>query len=266
MHQIVPADARRPSPNPSAGASAPAGAPAHRTKVLMLVNRLRFGGGGAERFLVGLAAHLPPERFEVVVCTTRPSEGALLESMLAQGVEHVPLDRRGRLDARAFARLVRILRERRIDVLHAHMFGSNVWGTLLGRLARVPVVIAQEQTWDYVGQPVRKFLDGRLIGRYADVFVAVSHRDAERMVELEGVPRDKVRVIPNAYVPRPSDTSRDLRAELGIPADAPVVGTAAVHRPQKALEVLLEAFADLRERLPAAHLLLGGDGPRRAAL
>ena len=242
------------------------GSPAGRLRVLMLVNRLRYGGGGAERFLVGLAANLPRDRYDVVVCTTRPSGGPLLDSLLAQGVEHIALDRRATFDLRGHARLVRLLRERRIDVLHAHMFGSNVWGTLLGRLARVPVVIAQEQTWDYEGQPVRKFLDGRLIGRHADVFVAVSHRDAERMVELEGVPREKIRVIPNAYVPRPSDTTRDLRAELGIPADAPVVGTAAVHRPQKALEVLLEAFAELRERLPGAHLLLGGDGPRRGAL
>jgi len=250
----------------STPASTTAAQPSERLRVLMLVNRLRGGGGGAERFLVGLAARLPRDRFEVVVCTTRPSEGPLLDTMLAQGVEHIGLDRRGRFDLTAFARLVRILRDRHIDILHAHMFGSNVWGTVLGRLARVPVVVAQEQTWDYEGQPLRKLLDGRLVGRHSDVFVAVSHRDAERMVALEGVPREKIRVIPNAYVPRPTDEARDLRAELGIAADAPVVGTAAVHRPQKALEVLLEAFAEVRGRLPEAHLLLGGDGPRRPAL
>jgi glycosyltransferase involved in cell wall biosynthesis len=237
-----------------------------RLRVLMLVNRLRRGGGGAERFLVGLATHLPRERFDVVVCTTRPSSGPLHDALAAQGVELIELDRRWTGDVRAFARLGHVLRRRRIDVLHAHMFGSNLWGTLVGRLARVPVVVAQEHTWDYVGQPVRKFVDGRVIGRHADAFVAVSHRDAERMVALEGVPRHKIRVIPTAYVPRPTDAARDLRAELGIPPDAPVVGTAAVHRPQKALEVLLEAFAEVRERLPDAHLLLGGDGPRRSAL
>ncbi len=250
-------------PDPAPPAASAGG---RRLRVLMLVNRLRFGGGGAERFLVGLATHLPRDRFEVVVCTTRTSEGPLMDALRAQGVELIELDRERTLDPRAFVRLGRTLRSRGIDVLHAHMHGSNLWGTVIGRLARVPVVIAHEHTWDYQGQPVRKFLDGHLIGRLADVFVAVSQRDADRMAELEGVPREKLRVIPNAYVPRPSDTSRDLRAELGIPASAPVVGTAAVHRPQKALEVLLEAFADLRERLPDAHLLLGGDGPRRAAL
>jgi len=237
-----------------------------RLRVMLLVNRLRFGGGGAERFLVGLATHLPRERFDVVVCTTRPNEGPLVDALSAGGVELLELDRRFRGDLGAFVKLGRALRARRIDVVHAHMFGSNLWGTIIGRLAGTPVVVAQEHTWDYQGQALRKFLDGNVIGRFADAFVAVSQRDADRMVELEGVPREKLRVIPTAYVPRPTDEALDLRAELGIPAGAPVVGTAAVHRPQKALEVLLDAFAELHGRMPGAHLLLGGDGPRRAAL
>jgi glycosyltransferase involved in cell wall biosynthesis len=237
-----------------------------RLRVLMLVNRLRDGGGGAERFLVGLATYLPRDRYDVVVCTTRRSYGPLLQSLLDAGIERVALDRRHRLDVLQFARLVSLLRTRRFHVLHAHMFGSNVWGTLFGRLTGVPAVIAHEQTWSYEGKLVRRTLDGQFVGRFADAFVAVSERDAHRMVALEHVPREKIVVIPNAYIPRPKSEGRDWRQELGIPSDAPVVGTVAVMRPQKALDVLLDAFAQLQTNHPQAVLVMGGDGPCRAQL
>jgi len=234
-------------------------------RVLMLVNRIRYGGG-AERALAALATHLPADRFQVAIATTRPSGGPLLDSLRARGLRHLDLNRRGRFDVLPFGRLVRFLHRERIDVLHAHMFGSNLWGSVFGRLARVPAVIAHEQTWSYEDQALRRFLDGHVIARLADAFVAVSERDRNRMIELEGVPAEKIILLPNPYVPRPQDPSVDVRARFGIPADAPVVGTVAVLRPQKALHVLIDAFATIAGSQPEARLVIGGDGRCREEL
>ena len=236
-----------------------------RTRVLMLVDLLEPRSGGGERFAVGLAAHLPRDRFEVALCATRAVEPPWDRTLRESGVPHFALGRRATADVLPLARLARTLRRQRVDVLHAHMFGSNVWGTIVGRAARVPVVVAHEQTWDYQGRPLRRLLDGHLIGRHADAFVAVSSADRDRMVALERVPAGKVRVELNAYVPRtgPRRPAR-LREELGLDGSTPLVGTAAILRPQKALEVLLDAFARLRDR--RAHLVIAGDGERRAAL
>jgi glycosyltransferase involved in cell wall biosynthesis len=228
----------------------------------MLVNSLYVGG--AERFLVGLATNLPRERWDVTVCATRRHEGTLVTDLAEAGVRYETLGRSGRFDVLPFARLVSLLRRERVDVLHAHMVGSNLWGTIFGRLTRTPVVIAHEQTWSYDGEPLRRFLDGHLIGRRADAMVAVSTRDQERMIEIEGVPAGKTRYIPNAYLPRDGDEpAGDLRAELGIAPDAPVVGTLVVLRAQKAIDVLIDAFAIVAERLPAAQLVIGGYGPMK---
>jgi glycosyltransferase involved in cell wall biosynthesis len=235
-----------------------------RVRVLMLVDRLRRGG--AERLLVGIATHLPPERYEVAVCTTRPGHGQLLDDLRAAGIEHLAFERRHRLDLAPLVRLAATIRRRGFDVIHAHKFGSNVWGTVLGRLARVPLVIAHEHTWSYEGQPARRLLDGHLIGRFAHAFVAVSKLDRDRMIESEGVSPEKIVVMPTAFVPRAGGTDDDLRAQLDIPTDAPVVGTAAVLRPQKALHVLVEAFARLASSYPDAHLIVAGSGPCGAEL
>jgi glycosyltransferase involved in cell wall biosynthesis len=235
-----------------------------RIRVLVVVDHLNRGGG--ERFAAGLAIAMPRDRYEVTVCTTRRPPHPVLPQVEAAGLRHVGLDRRGRFDVFAFRRLVRLLRRERFDVLHAHKFGSNLWGALLGRALRVPVVIAHEHTWSYEGQRLRKLVDGRVIGRLAHAFVAVSSADRERMIALEGVPAEKTIYLPTAYIPALDPSDGDLRAELGLAADAPLAGTVCIHRPQKALEVLIEAFGHVARALPEAHLVLGGKGPETERL
>jgi glycosyltransferase involved in cell wall biosynthesis len=65
-------------------------------------------------------------------------------------------------------------------------------------------------------------------------------------------------------VPRPGPRAPSrLREELGLGASTPLVGTVAIPRPQKALDVLLDAFARVRD---TAHLVIAGDGSGRAGL
>jgi glycosyltransferase involved in cell wall biosynthesis len=231
-----------------------------RVRVLMMIDAVGPESGGGERFAFGLARALPSDRYAVTLCTTRSAGAEERAELERGGVEVLDLSRRGRFDFRSFRPLLRRLRSGTVDVLHAHKFGSNVWGVGFGRGFRVPVVIAHEQTWSYRGNPGRVALDF-LIGRLADAFVAVSSADGERMVTVEHVPADKVTVIPNAHIPREPVEENGLRQELGLEADDLLIGTVAVMRPQKALSLLVDAFAGLAARHPEAHLILGGDGP-----
>jgi glycosyltransferase involved in cell wall biosynthesis len=238
-----------------------------RLRVLLLVDQLSGLGGGAEVFLVGLATHLPSDRFEVFVCATRAvAPGPLAEILEAGAVPYIALGRRSRWDLLRMRRLAALLGSGRFDIVHAHKFGSNVWGTLFGRACRVPVVIAHEHTWSYKGRPLRKWIDGRIVGRLATRFIAVSNADAARMVEDEKVASEKVVVMPTGYVARPLAPDTDLRSELGLTSETPLIGTAVVFRPQKAVEVLLEAHARLLRTMPDVHLVIAGEGPTRAEI
>jgi glycosyltransferase involved in cell wall biosynthesis len=239
---------------------------ARRARVLMLLDSLDAHVGGGERFAAGLATHLPADRVQVSFCATRGIDEHWSRILSDAGVPHFSLGRRGATDVLAFRRLGGYLRGQGIEILHGHKFGSNVWATVVGRLAGVPIVVGHEQTWSYEGDPVRRFLDGQLIGRFADRFVAVSSADRERMIALEGVPRAKTVLELNGFVPRPRPGTADLRSELGLPADAPIVGTVCMLRRQKALHVLLDAFAQVHAVRPDAHLVIGGDGECRDEL
>lgn len=232
------------------------------------------GSGGGERVAADLAMRLDPDRFESTLCVTRASAShddlgvaSGLAALRDAGVRIISLDRRSAADLRAWGPLVGTLRRERIDVLHGHKFGSNVWAAVLGSLAAVPVVIAHEHNWSYEGQPTRRLIDRELIGRRADAFVAVSRQGRTRMLELERIDPAKVVLIPNgiADVPAGSNGS-DLRAELGIGADDLVLGTVTVLRAEKALEVLIDAARTLRVRFPNLRVLIVGTGPRREEL
>jgi glycosyltransferase involved in cell wall biosynthesis len=221
--------------------------------------------GGAERIAVDLAARLPQDRFEPWVCATRSMDPWSTTTLDAAGVPHVTLGRRSKWDLHRFGRLVTMLRAQRFQILHTHKFGSNAWGAMIGTACRVPVIVAHEHTWSYEGKPLRVWVDGHVIGGLADRVVAVSNADARRMVSIEHIDPSKIVVIPNGYIPHPGSYT-DVRAELGIDDRAPVIATAAIMRPQKRQDLLLDAFAQVREAVPDAQLLLAGDGDCRDEL
>lgn len=233
-----------------------------RLRVLTLVDGLGASGGG-ESVARQIAVSLDQRRYEPIYCVSRAQPPEAYRQAMGEfeqaGVELIGLQRRSKADFGPWGRLVSQMRRRKVDVLHTHKIGSNIWGALLSPLARPPVFVAHEHTWSFEGQPLRRFLDRQLIARRADAFVAVSREDQRRMHEIERIPMSRLRFIPNGIpASEPPDPAVDLRAELEIPAEAPVVGTVATLRPQKALDVLIRATVPLARRFPEICVLIAG--------
>ncbi|HJZ61662.1 MAG TPA: glycosyltransferase [Miltoncostaeaceae bacterium] len=235
-------------------------------RVVMMIESLE--GGGAEGFATALATALDRRRFYVTVCVTR-RRGRVPDGLLRDaGIDVIHLERSSRLSVRPWMRLLRHLRRDGTDILHGHMFGSNAWAAVIGRLAGVPVVVATEHSWSYGGRPVRRLVDGYLIGRLATAFVAVSSSDARSMVEVEGVPPHKVRLIETALPRRESQNGNGdrFRREIGAGPDVALIAAVASLTKAKALDVLIRAVAVLTASMPAVRLVIAGDGPQRPAL
>jgi glycosyltransferase involved in cell wall biosynthesis len=230
--------------------------------------------GGGERLAVENAIRLDPARYRRTLCITRWDDGferaepaaSMLDRLRAEDVRVIKLARRSRLALWAWLPLLKALRKERIDVLHGHLFGSNVWAAVLGRLAGTPVTVAHEHMWAYGGSRLRPFLDRDLIARSCDAFVAVSAEGRQRMIEAERIDPAEIVVIPNGIAGFDAGDGAKVRAELGIAADAKVVGSVGHLRPEKAYAVLVEAIAIVRRRHPDAVALVAGEGPERGAL
>ena len=96
----------------------------------------------------------------------------------------------------------------------------------------------------------------------ADVIVAVSDGVA-RYLEQFAQARNKVHVIPNGVDTARFDHVPAQREERGEPFTVGFVGTL---KPWHGVDILIEAFARLRAKIPECRLLLVGDGPERTSL
>lgn len=240
--------------------------------VVTLVDRLV--AGGAERIAAQVAAGLDPGRFRSIICVSRWSEqsrdaGAVAQraALEAAGLRVLALRRRTRADVLGWRALTSVLRGSRADVLHAHMFGSNVWASVLGPACGVPLVLAHDH-----GVPHRqssafeRMVTRAVVARGATRLVAVSQADRARMV-ADGLPGERILVAPNG-VPSPARVCdrAAARARLGIGTDVPLAVAVGRLHAVKAFDVLLRAAEPLRRLVPRAWVLVAGEGPDRARL
>ena len=83
-------------------------------------------------------------------------------------------------------------------------------------------------------------------------------------------PKQKVHVIRNGVDCdrfQPCRSSReDVRRELGLPLDTPLIGIVAALRHEKNHGMLVQTAARIRHRFPEAHWIVVGDGPEKAAI
>ena len=241
--------------------------------MLTLVDGLGLTGGG-ERLARETTMRLDPDRFRRTLCISRwgpdqagePEAISVLDELGEAGVQFLGIERSSAMSvARWWWPLLSRLRHR-VDILHAHKFGSNVWGSVLGGVARTPVIVAHEHTWSFEGQPLRRLLDRELIGRCSDAFIAVSREDRRRMIEVERIPPGRLVFLPNGIPAPPNPSRRDVRAELDIAPADPVLGAVCTLRPQKALEMLVEAAYLLKPEFPCLRVLIVGSGEEEGRL
>ncbi|MFD8730300.1 glycosyltransferase [Streptomyces sp. NPDC059611] len=225
-----------------------------------------LGVGGAEQQLRLLLRHLPVECD--VVTLTNP--GPVADGLRADGVRVIHLGMRGNRNLSAVGRLTRLIRDGRYDLVHTHLYRACVYGRIAARLAGVRAAVATEHSLgraEIEGRPLTRGIRALYLSteRLGAATVAVSSTVAGRLRDW-GVPAERIRLVPNGidadrYRFDP-DRRLAVRAALGIPDDAFVVGGVGRLVPGKRFDVLVRAVA----ALPEARLLLAGDGPEGGPL
>ena len=237
-------------------------------RAMLLVHHL--GVGGAEVMVAQLARHLQ-RRGDAVEVGCLGELGALGEELQRDGIDVVVHARRPGIDRTLPWRLAQRVRSQRADVVHLHQRTAFFYGILAGLLHRTPIVYTEHGPW--FGPPPRtaQRAFNRALGWRAGRITTVS-RDAQRVLAaVEGFSRRDVAVVPNAIdVARfASGASRGrgaARTRLGLPPQAPILGSVGRLDPVKNSRLLVRLIALLRRRFPEALLVLVGEGPERAAL
>jgi glycosyltransferase involved in cell wall biosynthesis len=234
----------------SAGASAavadsfalgpPAAPTAIRTlRALHLINGEHYSG--AERVQDLLARELPQFGYDVGFACLKPFRFPIARETTTAPLVELPM--RGRFDLRIVKKLVRLVEDENYALVHAHTPRTALIGRLVSKRAGVPLIYHVHSPAGH--DSTRQFLNAfnALVEwhslRDADRLIAVSP-SLERYMIARGFPAERVVCVPNGVPVNPAAIDRTP------PAGTWILGTVALFRPRKGVEVLLEALAAVR--------------------
>ncbi len=215
-------------------------APTETIRVLHVVNGEHYAG--AERVQDLLAKCLPDFGYSAgFACLKLDKFRAMRRTREAPLYD---LRMRARFDPLAARRVAQIVRERDYRIIHAHTVRSLLVGRAASVLTGVPLIYhAHSPTSNDSTRRWQNRLNGaveRLCLRRATRVIAVSQAMAEHIAG-EGFDAGRIVVVPNGVPRLESPPLRD------VPAACWTLGIAALFRPRKGIEILLEAMALLRE-------------------
>jgi glycosyltransferase involved in cell wall biosynthesis len=237
--------------------------------------------GGAQLNTLYTCRLLDPGRFRATLLTgpEQGAEGDLLTTARAE-VPTVLIPSLGReihplRDFTAYRAILSHLEETPYTVMHTHTSKAGILARYAARRRRVPVVVHTAHGWQWThargGGMNRLIIEAeRRAARLTDRIIVVTAKDREKGLEA-GVGRPEQYVLIESAIPLEEFDPEAVdgcafRTELGIPLDAPVVGTVGRFAYQKAPEVMLEAAMKVLSRSPKAHFVYVGDGPLRDRL
>ncbi len=245
-----------------------------------VVEILEAADGGTWTHLMQLLQGLDPARFKLTAILSARRNPAIRDEYAAlrqRGVNiiEVPMARviSPRHDSMALYYLTRLLCELRPQVVHTHASKAGYVGRFAARAARGIPVIHTPHTFAFQGYRGSRRWFYRMLERRVAPFIArlVLLSEGQRLLVERELPAlaGRAVVIENAVDGerfRPRGERLEARAALGLPQDAPVVGTITRFAPQKGCDVLLEALARVMRQVGACRAVIVGDGPLRGEM
>lgn len=217
------------------------------------------GPGGAERVISNLAASLNPDRYRAVLCLFRP--GWLQERSESRGIRTFIIPTHGMTDWRWAIQFKRLLRQERVDLVHAHEFDANTQGTFVAALSGIPLV-ATVHGKNYFWERFRRRLAYRWVSRRTTM-VAVSQNLKQFIVEKVGVAPERVKVLYNGVDALPHYDRVDVddcKKELGMPENHQIVGVVGNLYPVKGHQYLIDGLPSILAKCPNTSFVFAGRG------
>ena len=240
---------------------------------ILELRSVRGTGGGPEKTILLGAARTDPRRFAVTVCYLRDARDGIFSvarKAAALQVDYVELVEKHSFDWTLWFRLRKLVRDRHIDIVHAHDYKTDLLAWLLGAAEGV-ATLSTVHGWTGHSRRERWFyypVDKRILGLFSQL-VAVSD-DVRQQLVAHGATPSKIATILNGIdhtaFSREHGRAPAIRRSLGLYDRDIVVGAVGRLEPQKRFDLLIDAVAGLRSRYPSLKLLIAGEGSLRQSL
>jgi glycosyltransferase involved in cell wall biosynthesis len=242
----------------------------HRRVVLFI---LSLGVGGTQKQLVTFLQHLDRDRLDVELVMLDMPDKFFEPAVRSMGVPIIYLNRDHEFWMSGVVwQLMRHLQTRPCHVLHGWLHQAAALGSIAGRLAGVPIVIGSLRSerpgrfpWFYSWW--QRGLDV-LSAPLHTILVANSKAVREESRKWAFIPERKLLTVYNGISTDESALRNDaeldkLRADLNLPAGAPLIGIVGRLWPEKDHATFLQAARLISRARPETHFLIVGDGKLR---
>jgi glycosyltransferase involved in cell wall biosynthesis len=228
-------------------------------KILYLTNHLNIGG--ITSYVLTLASGMKKRGHDIHVAS---SGGELLGSLMEKDIAYLPIPIKTKSEISYKVLLSRLrlsayLKEKEIDIVHANTRVTQVLGCITGK----PYISTCHGFF-------QNRLSRRLFPCWGRRVIAISEPVKEHLVRDLGARQEDITVIHNGIdVDRFGKCGQgagpELKKKMGL-KDGPVVGIIARLSEEKGHIYLIEAMRDVIARIPAAQLLIVGEGKKKEKL
>lgn len=225
-------------------------------QLVHIIDSLRCDG--AQRMLYELVTRVDGEQFQVrVIALTGSRTDYIYQQLQAAGIEVEIVQERG-VGVRSFFQLIRLLKQWRPDIVHTHLFFSDVWGAAACKRAGVPVLVSTEHNINRDFSRT-KLVFKRKAYRKCDAIIAISQAVQDYIAELDSKTQPKVRLIYNGI-----DLSRFSGQKTATARhQPPIISIIGRLEEQKGHAEAIATFLHVKG---AAYLQIIGQGSLQSAL
>ncbi|MGH9374354.1 MAG: glycosyltransferase family 4 protein [Vicinamibacterales bacterium] len=218
---------------------------------------------GVKRLFAWMIPRFDRDRFNVSLVSLRKKDLSE-ETLESMGIDITYLHK-SRFDPTTLPALLRVVRQKQIDILHLHGYGATTFGRIAAGMKSLPAILHEHA--NLTDTPWFQKVADAVLEPETDIALAVSRSTADFVIKARRLPPDKVKVV---YLGAPLDEfSRPrcdadvagARAELGAGAGDLVIGTVTRLHESKGNSYLVDAARLVLDRRPEARFVLVGEGP-----
>lgn len=238
-----------------------------KIKILHIIKSL--GRGGAEMLLPETLKSHHQEQFEFHYIYFLPWKNQLVEAIEKAGGKVTCLPANNNIQLLfQYPKIIRYCKEHQIQLIHAHLPWAGFVSRLVHLKTRIPLLYSEHNLQERY-HFITKFFN-KLSFNWQIIGIGVSN-DVTHSIQKNICPTIPIKTILNGvntttFQRKNPKESASIREYFGIPNDAIVVGTVAVFRFQKRLDLWLENLADVTSQNPKIYGIIVGAGPLEPGL
>lgn len=238
-----------------------------KRKVLHVIDSLDLGG--AQTLLLEICKNSNRERFDLEVACMH-GRGVFAGEFEKAGIKVHSLSP-GKWPPLYIPNFLRLLKSYDPEILHFHLFGSNLIAKPLAALAGKNALVVHDHCNDAGRGNLLLLLADALTNRLAARVIAVSRSIRDFLINQEGMNPEQIVVLSNgidahAFVPDAGMKRSQAKVELGLPADAFVIGGMGRLVAQKNFSRFLDVAARFLSMHPFSCFVIAGTGPQEEEL